>query len=127
MEDKTEVCRANGGFVYSQFLVYAGVGKQISRKMFKNKLIIGNVGIEGSNEIVAVTEGIWNAGIPLAAVGVRIAYPIHPMPCPTFSEVRAFKELIDERLRCFRHILVGCRLERLLLFDRRRKSGNGEG
>ena len=127
MEDKTEVCRANGGFVYSQFLVYAGVGKQISRKMFKNKLVIGDVGIEGSNEIVAVTEGVWNARIPLAAVGVRIANPIHPMPGPTFSEVRAFEELVDDCLRCFRHILVGCRLKCLLLFDRRGKSGNGEG
>ena len=95
--------------------------------MFKNKLIIGDVGIESPNEIIAVAEGVGYSGIPLASVRVRIAYPIHPMAGPAFSKVRAFEKLIDKNVSRFAQIFSRCRFERLLLFDCGRKPGDGKG
>ena len=127
MEDKSQVCRTNSGFVYSKCLIYAGFRKQVSRKMFNNKLVVGDVGIESPNEIIAITESVGNSWVALASVGVGIAYPVHPVPSPAFSKVRAVEEFVDESLRCFAHILSRCFLERLLLFDCRRKPRDGEG
>ena len=55
--------------------------------MLENQLIVSNVGIEGSNQIISVLVSVGDRRITFTAVRIRIPQPIHPVSGPTLSKM----------------------------------------
>ena len=67
--------------------------KQIASNLFDNQLAKRNIGIEGSNQIVAIPPRVLGRHVPFISVRVRVMNDVHPMPCPVFSEMRTIEQL----------------------------------
>ena len=116
VQDKPKVGRPNCRLVQTQFLVQTWSRQQVARQVFPDQLVIGNIRIQGSNQVVPVSVGIGNIGVALTAMRVRIPDPIHPVTCPTLAKLRRFQQfayqLFDRRLR-----IIGVTLAKgILLF-----------
>ena len=62
-------------------------GKQVSRDLLSQKLLIGKVPIECANHPVAVTMSLWNGIIRRIATRVRITDDIEPVSAPSLAEL----------------------------------------
>ena len=69
---------------------------QVARELFDDQPIVGHVGIEGPDEVVAIPPGVLRGDVPLVAVRVGVVHHVHPMTGPVFAEVRAGKEMVNE-------------------------------
>ena len=64
--------------------------------MFPDQLVVGDVGVQGSNQVVAVTPGVWRLGVALTAVGFAVADQVHPVAGPLFAEVGRVHEVVHQ-------------------------------
>ena len=96
VEDHAKVTGSKGAFVEFQLGVDPWIVEKIAREMFEDQSVDGHVLIEGPNEIVAVTPCAGDRWISLAAVGVGIADPVHPVACPSFAKSRGGEQGVDE-------------------------------
>ena len=116
MQDKPKVGGPDCRFVQAQFLVQTWSRQQVARQVFPDQLVIGNIRIQGSNQVVPVSVGIGYIGVALTAMRVRIPDPIHPVARPTLAKLRRLQQfvyqLFDRRLR-----IIGVTLAKgILLF-----------
>ncbi len=82
--------------------------------MLTNQLIVGNVRVESSNQIIAILKGACDLEISLPAVSFRISKPIHPMARPAFAEMGRSQQSVNR----FRYGSIGteCMPTRLEFF-----------
>ena len=64
------------------------VAEKITRNLLAKKLIVGQVTIEGANDIVAIMVRVWVGMVFIAPVRVGVARHIKPMPSPPFPVCR---------------------------------------
>ena len=83
-----KVCRSDGAFVDSQFGIDSRILLEISGDVFADQLIVGDIEVQRTNEIVPILPGVGDRRVALAAMGVGVAKPIHPVARPSFSECR---------------------------------------
>ena len=76
-------------------LIHARLRQQITCDVLTHELIVGHVGIQRTDQIVAILEGTRDLKIPLASMALRIAKPVHPMPRPALAKVRRDEQRID--------------------------------
>ena len=80
--------RANGRLVEAKFLVESWLDQQVTGYVLAQQLIIGDISIQRTDEIVAVLVGMRDARITLAPKRLGVANPVHPMPRPALAKVR---------------------------------------
>ena len=81
----------------------AGLLEEIPGEVLTDQLIVGHVRIESANQVVAILPRIRDVRITLAAVGVRVADPVHPVAGPALAEVGRVQVVIH-------HLFVGLRI-----------------
>ena len=107
-----------------QFVALRGVlgGQQVAGHLLAEKAVVGFVGIEGGDDVVAVAPRLREGIVALLAGGLRVARHVEPVPAPAFAELRRGEELVNDLGDC-RLPVAGCRLvvlhERLHLLGRR--------
>ena len=69
------------------FLIVGGVRKHVSGKLFDGELIVGHVGIEGSNYPIPIGPNSTGA-VFFVSIAVSIAGKIQPLSSPFFSVMR---------------------------------------
>ena len=114
--DHPQLRRAENGFVQPVRRVETRLRQQIAGEMFADELVVGQVAVEGANEIVTVTPGHRQFRIALAAVRFAIAHQIHPMPRPALAETRRGQQPIH-----YFRVGLGRRIVKKLALLRRRR------
>ena len=79
--------RADGGLVQAQVIVHSRIRQEISRQMLAHELVVGYVGVQGSDQVIAVAERVGDVWVALAPVGIGVAHPVHPVPAPSLPEL----------------------------------------
>ena len=74
--------------------------------MFADELIVWNVSIDRSNDIVAVLKCIGRVIVEFMPSRFCVADNVKPVPSPSLTEVRRFKELIDNVFDCLRVLVL---------------------
>ena len=85
MRHHAQLCRADGGFIDAEFGVDARLFQKVASQVFADQLVVGNIGTNRANKVVAILVRIRNRGVALAAVRLGVAIPIHPIPGPAFA------------------------------------------
>ena len=86
----------------------ARIGQQITREVFANELIQGDVRVEGADEIVAVLEGTRNFGVAFATMGLGVANKVHPVSGPVLAKSGGVEKLLGAFTQgLFRILSVG--------------------
>ena len=70
--------------------------QHIAGDLLLQKTVVRFVGIEGTNDVVAVGPRIRSELVALKAVRIRIVGDVQPMPGKTFAEMRRGEQAIDE-------------------------------
>ena len=83
---KPKAC-SNDGFVETRIWVKPRGGQQVARQMLPNELIVGNVRVEGPDQIIAILMCTRNGIVELMSAGFRIPNEVHPVTRPTFTKV----------------------------------------
>ena len=96
VRDHTEVPGADGGFIEAEIIVDAGRFEEVAGEVFEEELVVGDVGVEGADDVVTILRSIGNGGIPFAAVGLGVAEPVEPVASPAFAEAAGGEEVIDD-------------------------------
>lgn len=87
--------------------------------MLNNKPVVGHIGIEGPDDVVAVVPGIRHIVVELVAAGFRIADQIEPVASPPLAMMRRGEQPVDN-LRV--NVVSRCRECLFDLFRSRRQS-----
>ena len=111
MKDHSPMSCCDQRFIHSLDSIDTRLFEKVACHMFTNHLVVGDICIQRSNEIVAIEPAIFNAGITLGAVRVGIANPIHPMTRPPLTEMRTVKQVLYQgiiamRPTQFRHPMI---------------------
>ena len=91
-----EVGGAHEGFVDSKRRVHPGVGNQVAGHMFPDELVVRDVGVQGPDQVVAVTPRGWSVGIAFAPVGLAVADQVHPVAGPALAEMGRVQEVVHQ-------------------------------
>ncbi len=89
--------------------------QQITGNMFGHELIVGHIGIECPDHVVAVLECLWHLKVEFVPVRLGEAHEIEPISCPAFTVVRRFEQAIYDAFISQRRIIgkkgtdFGCR------------------
>ena len=74
--------------------------------MLAHEGIIGHVGVERTNDVVAVLVGIGNDKIALVPARFGVPHKVQPVPRPTLTELRRCQQLIHHPLARLRRAVV---------------------
>ena len=94
--DHAEVAGAKGGLVEFFRGVDARGFQQVSGELFADELVVGDVGIESADQVVAVAPGLRNGGIAFAAVRIGVADEVHPVAGEVFAVARRSQQAVDD-------------------------------
>src|SRR5262245_9301955 len=72
--------------------------EQITRHMLTRKLVVRQIGVEGPNDVIAITPSVRIDIVKFVPKGLCIANQIQPVTGPTFSKTWRTQKMIDE---CF--------------------------
>ena len=67
----------------------------VAGEVFADELGVGDVGVEGADEVVAVVVGAVDFVVPIVAEGFGEAHEVHPVAGPLFAEVGGAEEAVD--------------------------------
>ena len=85
----------------------------ITGDLFGNKLIVGFVGVQRCDHIIAITPRMGAKLIAFETVSVGIVCDIKPVPCPSLAIMWRGEQLVDERFIFFvRHWSSGYNVRR---------------
>ena len=99
----------------------------IAGDLVADELVVGQVGVEGLDDVVAVRPGIGSLGVDLKAMGVGVAHDIEPVLGPAFAMVRRGEQAVNEALQGrFLHRRSAFGDEARHLFRSRRQAGQIE-
>ena len=93
VEDHAELADADGAFI--EAVVDAWFGEEVTGDGFLNELRVGDVGVEGADEVVAVAVGVGDGGVAFGAVGFGVTDPVHEVAGPFFAEVGGVQQGVD--------------------------------
>ncbi len=96
----------------------------IAGELLGQEAVVGFVGVEGPDDIVAVTPGMGTKGILPVTVRLGIADEVEPVPPPALAVTRRGQQAVDQSLVSFRRV-VG--QERVDFLGGRRQPGQVEG
>ncbi len=74
--------------------VVAG-GHFVAGDLLANEAVVGFVGLEGMNDVVAVAPGVGALEIEFEAVGIGVAYDVEPFGGPAFAVGRGSQQAVD--------------------------------
>ena len=94
------------------------VGQFVAGQLFPNEPVVGFVGVEGADDVVAVPPSMGLGLVGLVAVGLGEAHQIKPMPSPLLAVMGRLEQAIDQMLPGLRRRIVN---EGLDLIGRRRQ------
>ena len=60
-------------------------GQEVSGDLFAHELIVGQIAIEGLDDVIAIAPGVGVAMVFIGTGGICVAGDIHPVPAPTFA------------------------------------------
>src|SRR5262249_18289219 len=66
----------------------ARFGQQVARELLDHELVVGKIGVEGADNIVAKTPGVVDVEIKLMPHGFGVADQIQPVAPPPLAIVR---------------------------------------
>ena len=66
-------------------LAVAGRGEQIAGQLLAHEPIVGFVGVERGDHIIAIAPGVAVGDVLVHSVGVGIAGHVEPVPAPMFA------------------------------------------
>ena len=72
-----------------------GRGQQVAGDVFHDELIVGYIGIEGADDIIAVDVGLRQFEIEFVALSLGEADQVQPVPSPALAVVRRLKQVVD--------------------------------
>ena len=98
MRHHPQVGRPDRRFVDGKLDVDPGVGQEVAGEVLDQQSIGRHVGVEGPDQVVAVFRGVGNVGVPLAAVRLRVAKPVHPVASPALPESWRGQQLLHQAL-----------------------------
>ena len=78
--------------------VDARLGEQVAGELFADELIVGDVAVEGADEVIAILVRPLGRVVPLVAVGVGVADDVHPVASEALAEMGRGEQLIDQFL-----------------------------
>ena len=102
MFDHAEVAGAEGGFVQPLCRVDAGGRQEVAGELLADKLVVGDIGVEGADQVIAIAPRLRDGGVAFAAVGVGVADEVHPVAGEVFAVTRRSQQPVD-------HLRVGLR------------------
>ena len=76
------------------------IGDLIPGELFGNELIVGQIPVEGIDDVVAVAPGEFLELVTLITFGLGVARDIEPVPPPAFAILWPRQEIIDNMLEC---------------------------
>ena len=77
-------------------LEVGGLREHVSGDLFTEELVIGLVGVEGGDDVVAIAPGVGAELVALKAVGVRVVRNVQPMAGPALAVVRAGEQAVHK-------------------------------
>jgi len=77
----------------------------IAGELLQNEPRIRLIGVERTNNVIAVAPRLGTVSILLVAVRFGVAHQVEPVPGPLFSVMRAGQQAIDQPLVCIGPIL----------------------
>ena len=82
----------------SQVIVIVFDRQFVGCNLLNDELVVGQVVIEGSNDVITVCKSIWVTSIfdKDIAFGIGIAGQVEPVTAETFAEMGAGQETVDE-------------------------------
>ena len=99
---------AGGGQVAVAF-PGGGSRKEVASYLLLQEEVVGNVVVEGPDDVVPVSPGMREGRIasqPIVAIRFAVTPNIQPMPAPAFTEMRRGQESIDQSLHCRLPVLL---------------------
>ena len=72
--------------------------QQIPRHVFPHELVVGNVPVEGPDQVIAIVPRALNLVVPLVAVRLGVAHHVHPVPRPPFAVARRSQQRVHVAL-----------------------------
>ena len=94
--------------------------------MLAHELVVGYIGVQGSDQVIAVAERVGDVWVALAPVGVSVAHPVHPVPAPSLPELWLGEQLLHQLFGGCLGILGGLLGIGFLLFRSGRQARDGE-
>ena len=73
--------------------------------MLADQVVVGNVGIQRPDQVVAVAPRLGHVGVALAPVRLGVSHQIHPVTRPALAEVRRAKQTLDYIFHGLRRII----------------------
>ena len=89
--------KAGGDEVFRAFSI-ALVRHQVTGDLLADELIKGFVLVNRVDDVIAIPPGLREGHIDIAARGLGIAGDIEPVTCPTFGELAAVEQLIEQAI-----------------------------
>ena len=87
--------RAQHRFVEPLFRVEARLGHQITSNMLGNHLVVGHIGVQRADHIIAVLPGVGGVEIELMTAGLGITHQIQPMTTPVLAKAGRRQQAVD--------------------------------
>ena len=78
--------------------VSPGLIKQVARNLFHHEPVVGQVGVERTDDVVAIAKRIGDVVVELVPVGLGVADQIEPVAGPPFAVARTCQEPVNEPL-----------------------------
>ena len=104
--------------------IQPGSRQQVAREVLCNQLRVGNILVEGPDEVVPIVEGIGDEKVGFMTARFGVVHQVHPMPGPAFAETgRGQKSIHLPGMGC-RSFVVD---EPLELLGRGRQARQGKG
>ena len=97
---------ADFGFVEVGGGVEAGGGKLVAGEVLADELGVGDVGVEGADEVVAVVVGAVDFVVPIIAESFGETHEVHPVAGPLLAEVGGAEVAVDLALVGSRGLIV---------------------
>ena len=94
--DHAEVAGAEGRLIELFRFIEARGLQQIAGELFADELVVGDVGIEGADEVIAVAPSLRDGWIAFAAMRVGVADEIHPVTGEVFAVARRGQQAVDD-------------------------------
>ena len=94
--DHPEVRGADRGLVQPLLRIGARGGQQVARDMLPDEAVVGHVGVEGANQIVAVAPGLRDGRVAFAAMRVGVADEVHPVAGEVLAVAGRGQQAVDD-------------------------------
>ena len=90
--------RAQDRLIGTCFRIEARVLQQVAREMLGDELVVGNVLVQGPDDVIAILPRVRDRRVELVAPGLGVADEVQPVPPPALAEPGRREQPIDQPL-----------------------------